>query len=68
LKKIVKKTDLNLMEIKDSEIAIEAVLAALTKGDLKAAHERQTEVLTLLENAVLILSERMTRSLAEVKK
>jgi hypothetical protein len=67
LKKIVKKTDLNLMEIKDSEIVIEAVLEALVKGDLKAAHERQTEVLTLLENAVLILSERMTRSLAAVK-
>ncbi len=63
LGKAVARTNLVQMEVKDSKSAMEEAAIFLEEFKLTKAQKQQAQALALLENSLLILSERMKQSL-----
>jgi len=63
LAEAVARTNLVQMEVKDSESAMEDAASFLETAELTKAQKQQAQALALLENSLLILSERMKQSL-----
>lgn len=66
LEQVLKQANLSMPEVKNSRSAMRTAINDFMAGNLIAAHKQQLEALALLENALLILSEKMKRSLTSV--